>query len=437
RLERAFAEARSVRASALELDDAWWRGLGDQLELADAVFEGLLGAQLHRVELEPKRDVYFTRFTPAQIEAGSNELFAQAALVSTPTHIDAYQPLLDATSDALDPVIAEGLHEALEARLALDPTAPSRVLGFVADAGAALEPFPVEPKGPDSEALLRLEDVLRSVFRAAGTPLSLSAVSERLNKRLDVDEHTLQQRLMSPPFVRRNADQYGIIARDVPGGHEAIALVLNDIAEALRSGQRALGPDPVWAIVQARVQQAWSPELVRSLIAGDSALALSPSNDTSLRRWEHARLLSQGPEKQGPVICPGVPAAARPRFDKLTQQPPRPRAALAERLTSELGRLERSGDGDDLHALPLARQLGDVSERLLEHPAEPGSETLAQAAVEFLLDAVAPNEDDLDAPLIDRERLAEARAVLAAVLRWLGLSWLEEAPRPLGRLPAE
>jgi hypothetical protein len=87
--------------------------------------------------------------------------------------------------------------------------------------------------------------------------------------------------------------------------------------------------------------------------------------------------------------------------------------------------------------LPLARQLGDVSERLLEHAAEPASLGLAQAAVEFFLDSVAPDEDDLDAPLIDRERLGEARAVVGAVLRWLGLSWLDEAPRPIGRLRAE
>jgi hypothetical protein len=148
-------------------------------------------------------------------------------------------------------------------------------------------------------------------------------------------------------------------------------------------------------------------------------LSLSASNDTSLRRWEHARLLPHGP-----VICPGVPPAARTRFDKLAAQPPRS-PALAERLSSELRRLERAADSDDLHGLPLARQLGDISERLLEHAAEPASLALAEAAIDFFLDAVAPDEDDLDAPVVDRERLTEARAVMAAVLRWLGLSWLE------------
>jgi hypothetical protein len=434
RLERALASERSIRVRDLELDDAWWQGTTQHLELADAVFEGLLGGQLHRVELGNAGEVFFTHFTPAQVEHARLELLAQAAGVPAPASFEAYQRCADVASEALDAVLGEGLQAALAARLApaAEDAAPGLV--FVAGAGtvAALEPVPTAPRGIDSEALLRLEDVLRSVFRAAGTPLSLGAVAERLQKRLDVDAATLAQRLASPPFVCRNLDQYGLIARDVPGGSEAIAAVLNDIADALHSGQRALGPDPVWAIVQAHVQQAWSPELVRSLIAGDPALSLSPSNDTSLRRWEHARLLPHGP-----VVCAGVPPAARPRFDKLAEQAPRPHAAIAERLSAELRRLERAGDADDLYVLPLARQLGDVSERLLEHAAEPASLGLAQAAVEFFLDSVAPDEDDLDAPLIDRERLGEARAVVGAVLRWLGLSWLDEAPRPIGRLRAE
>ena len=431
RLERAFAGGRSIRASELELDDAWWHGVGQHLELADAVFEGLLGGLLHRVELGSPSETFFSRFSPAEVEGALSELITQATLVPTPASIDTYHRLIDAASAPLDACLGEGMLEAIEARLELDPEDPTHVLALGTGTGA-VEPFPVEPKSTDSEALLRLEDALRSLFRAAGTPLSLDAVIDRLQKRLDVDRAQLEQRLVSAPFVRRNPDQYGLIARDVPGGHEAIASVLNDIAEALRSGQRALGPDPVWALVQARVQQAWSPELVRSLIAGDTALALSPSNDTSLRRWEHARLLPHGP-----VICPGVPAAARPRFDKLAQQPSHPSAVIAERLASEMARLESAGDGDDLGTLPLARQLGDLSGRLLEQTAEPASEALARAAVEFFLEALAPNEDDLDAPPIDRARLAEARAVLAAVLRWLGLSWLDEAPRPLARIPAE
>ena len=132
--------------------------------------------------------------------------------------------------------------------------------------------------------------------------------------------------------------------------------MLNDIADALHSGQRALGPDPVWAIVQAHVQLAWSPELVRSLIAGDPALSISASNDTSLRRWEHARLLPHGP-----VICPGVPPAARQRG----------RAAYAHRPyhgRSGPGRRRCRGENEDatcVHLLLPFRDCHDADDALV------------------------------------------------------------------------
>jgi hypothetical protein len=45
-----------------------------------------------------------------------------------------------------------------------------------------------------------------------------------------------------------------------------------------------------------------------------------------------------------------------------------------------------------------------------------------------VLDALAPDEEDLDAPPLDGQKLVDARAVLAAVSSWLGLDWLELAP---------
>jgi hypothetical protein len=175
------------------------------------------------------------------------------------------------------------------------------------------------------------------------------------------------------------------------------------------------------------VGRAWSPELVRSLIASDPVLSLSAAHDTTLRRWEHARLLPHGSLPHETLLCPGIPATARPRFEKLAQQPPSASDVLLKRVASELRRLEHGADSDDLWTLPLARQLGDLSERLLQHTAsEPAAaQSLARAAIESFLGAVAPDEDDLDAPLIERESIAEARAVMAAVLRWLELDWLE------------
>jgi hypothetical protein len=143
-----------------------------------------------------------------------------------------------------------------------------------------------------------------------------------------------------------------------------------------------------------------------------------------LRRWEHARLVASSE-----LLCPGMPAGARPRFEKLSQAALLDAAELARKVRSQLSRLERAADGVDFFALSLARQLCDLYERLLEHvstkPAD--SQRVAQAAICFFLEMSADNEDedDLDAPGLKRDELLETRAVLAAVLGSLDLDWLE------------
>jgi hypothetical protein len=279
-----------------------------------------------------------------------------------------------------------------------------------------------EPQGVDSEARLRLEDAVRSAFRSAHTPLSLQAMGERIRQRIDVSDDALAVLLTHAPFVQRNADQYGLLARDVPGGHEAIATALNVVIETLDQSLRVLSLSAAFELAQARAKQAWSIELVRSLIGSDPALCLSPSDDVRLRRWEHARLVAANE-----LVCPGMPPSARPRFEKLCQSAPADVTELARQLGSQLHRLERAVDGNDFYLLSLARQLCDLYERLLEHVSSRSdqSQRFAGAAVCFFLEACAADEDDLEAPGLDRDKLIEARGVLAAVLHQLELDWLE------------
>jgi hypothetical protein len=439
RLWRALAGTRVLPVRRLVKDDAFWRGLEARVELAEGMFETLLEPPVFCVVLGAgaRREAFFADFEQAALDRVFEGLLERAAAVATPAPVEAYAPLCEAAAAELDASLTEPLRQALEARLGFDELEPDLVLGMLPNPSADIETFPLEPRSVDSEALLRLEDVLRSVFRVAGTPLSLSSVAERVKQRIDVEEALLLERLPRAPFVQRNADQYGLLSRDVPGGAEAIALVLNDVAEALSLGQRGLGPEALTAIAQARVAQAWSPELVRSLVASDPALYLSPALHATLRRWEHTRLLPHGA-----LLCPGVPASMRPRFDRLVQQPCEPEDVLGRRLLGELARLERSTDADDVLGVPLARQLCDLALRLLaladaaptaaaeasvaaKAPAAGQPAQLAHAAVVCLLDALAPDEDDPDAPAVDTDAVSDARAVFAAVLRWLELDWLD------------
>jgi hypothetical protein len=427
RLQRAFAGARSLPVRLLVAEDPWWRGVDRQLGLAEAVFESLFGAEFQHVELGPpgQREALFARFSQAELERTLERLLERAAALPLPALLDDYQSLPVLSAQELDDGLCEYFRDALEAQLELDPADPAKVLRWVPRVTAALEQLP-EPAGVDSEARLRLEDAVRSTFRSARTPLSLAAVSERIRTRIDVSDDALAVLLAHAPFVQRNTDQYGLLTRDVPGGHEAIATALNAVVETLDESLRALGSSDAFALAQAQAKQPWSLELVRSLIGSEPALCVSPTGYVRLRRWEHTRLVAAHE-----LLCPGMPPSARPRFEKLSQAAPLDAAELARRLRSQLGRLERTADGQDFFALSVARELCDLYQRLLEHvSAKPeDSQRVAHAAICFFLEmaADAEDEDELETPALEREKLLETRSVLAAVLAQLGLDWLSAA----------
>jgi hypothetical protein len=363
RLERALAGGRSVSVRELMLDDAWWLGLDRHLELCDAVVESLLDGTLHRVELaEPEREVFVARYSQAELDHTLETLLDRAAGIETPTRIDAYHRLAEAACSELDAGLLEYFREALEARLELDPEDSTRVLGIAPRKDAMREPS------------------------------------------------------LSDPI-----DSGGSLA-DVPGGHEAIASVLQDVTEALELSQHPLDFAATMSLARTRVQETWSPELMLRVIGGDPALFVSPAHVTSLRRWHADR-----DDPQGERLFPGVPACSLARFEQLLQREPLSLEALGERLTRELGRLDRAGDTDDLQTLSMARQLLDLSRRWLEQAATEPPDTWPsmQAAIQILLDAIATDEDDADAPWIDRDALLEAMAVLASELRWRELDWLQ------------
>jgi hypothetical protein len=420
RLSRAFAGGDVLPVSLLVSDDAWWRGIEQHLDLAAALFEVGLGATFHRVQLGgPGRGPeLFARFSQAALDVALERLLERAARIATPCSIEDYLPEVAATAAELGPTSSEYVREALEARLELDPEDPTRVLAFSAHSRPGAEPSRLDAAG--SEASLRLEDAIRSAFRGARTPLALAAVAERVRQRMDAEEADVLALLSRAPFVRRNADQYGLIARDVPGGHEAIAAALNGLVDTLEAQKRALCVEDAVSVASAELKQAWSAELVCSLIDSDPALCRTAAQ-VGLSRWRHAGSLP-APE----LLCPDLPAGARSAFTELTARALGKPEALVRSVRAELRRLEAAIDADDHLTSSLARQLCELYERLLEHVASrsAASQQLAHATILHFLAAAAGDEDDMDAPAAARTELLETRAVLAAVLSKLELDWL-------------
>jgi hypothetical protein len=421
RLTRALAGTRFVPVSALAAEDTWWRGVEHELDLLRALCAGATGGELHVVTTSgPCGRAFVARFEQFELERAVAALLEQAAEIATPASLAEYTALAAAHAAPLDPALGEYLLDVLEARLELDPDDGS-VRRWLPDASALLEEVEPEPYAFGSESSLRLEDAIQTAFRIARAPLSRSALAARVRLRMDAPDDVLEAQLARAPFARLAADEYGLLARDVAGGPEAIASALCTLLETLTEEPRALEPARALELVRNSVSQPWSLELLRSLAGSEPALCALPSGEIALRCWQPA-----GSATRAAPVCPGLPASAVERFAELLEAPLGKSEELARRVRSELGRLERSIDGEDFYGVSLARQLCDLHERLLEHALKkPGAtERLAQAAARHFLERVAQDEDEPEPAILERERLLELRGVLEAVLVRLELDWL-------------
>jgi hypothetical protein len=419
RLERALGGARSVPVALLVSDDAWWLGVEQRLELVAALFEGGLGGELHVLELGQHR--FFARFGEAELERARAQLRERAGQVITPALLDDYAALAAEAASALDPALAPYLCEALERELAFDPEQAGRVLGLVPPAQVVEDDSVPEPFAPGSESYLRLQDSILAAFRTARAPMSLSAIAARVRLRMDAPDHALEEVLPLAPFARLGDDEYGLLSRDVAGGHEAIAAALDGVVTTLAADRRPLEATRALSLMHERAGQGWPGEVLRSLLASDPALIVGASGEVGLRSW-----LEPGDAAPREPLCAGVPAALRARFAALAAQAPGKPGELERRVRAELGRLERALDAEDFVSASLARQLCDLHERLLERaPKLPApAEKLAQASARYFLEAVACDEDAIEPQAVPRATLLEARSVLAAVLERLELDWL-------------
>lgn len=419
RLTRALGGARAVAVHHLVADDAWWQGIEQRGALAQLLFELALGGRVHRVTVAgAPRAVFFAHFTQADVDRVERELIARATEVAMPAPLAAFEPLLVAAAAELDPALAESLREALASRLSLDDS--GQVQAFLPQPRRAEESVPFQPFAAGSELRLRLDDAIATTFRIARTPLSRAAIAARVQKRVDVDDATLAARLVGAPFVQLGPDEFGLVARDVPGGHDVIARVLEAITSELERAERALDAEAVRAIVRREGGEAWSDELVRSLLGSDPTLVLAPSGQVSLRAWGAIDFSRY-------VVCPPrVPESSRPSVCRWLEEPLDKPELLVRRLRAVLARLERAVDAEDFVSASLARQLCDLYERLTLESVKrpPALATLAQAAVRSFLERVEGDEDEPEIESIERATLLELREVLLVVLDRFELDWL-------------
>ncbi len=405
RLERAVGSTDFVPLPLLVREDPWWCGLESHLSVLRSLLPRLVDGAFHL----------------AQLPAGDSSGVSPAPLAGW---VVSRTPPLELASACQSLPLSEPLRDELEALCQLAPaeSSPSSPSCPLSASDAELE----EGARATCEARLRLEDALRSVFRVAQGPLSLPALLEGARQRIEVREEELAAALVEPPFVQLDAERYGLLARDVPGGHAAIARSLQAVADALHARGRALGPAAIAALAERCFAAAGGPELLLCLLGSDPRFQRSDAGGVGLASWPRVGL----PEPEEPLRL-SLPPAARERFEALVQADSPPLQDALRRADYRLRQLEQAATSEDRLDVYAARRLLEAFGELVARFEPPPrswkaqdfarAERLARAAIgHFSEGGVCDEDDGLESRAALRAgEIAECGAVLDAVLAHL------------------
>ncbi|HLV65037.1 MAG TPA: DNA-directed RNA polymerase subunit alpha C-terminal domain-containing protein, partial [Polyangiaceae bacterium] len=146
----------------------------------------------------------------------------------------------------------------------------------------------------DSEASterIHVADRLHDVLNEAGRPLPLEEIRTLATRATDIADQTLRATLLYSPFVKLDADLYGLLERDVPGGADAIALAADAVAAHLEQTGKGLTQYQAEMLVRqlSSVHAPWSTDLIRSVLRNEPRLHLSRGGGVGLSEWDDVR----------------------------------------------------------------------------------------------------------------------------------------------------
>lgn len=146
----------------------------------------------------------------------------------------------------------------------------------------------------DSERI-HVDDAARKIIEMAGEPVSWEALTRQLRTKLDVTDIALVGLLNRPPFLKVAKRMFGLLARDLPGGFDAMAEALDELEAILERRQRGLSAKFVHKeliALSARHAQ-WSQEMCLAVVRTDPRFGLTISGNVGLATWDSVRVPSK------------------------------------------------------------------------------------------------------------------------------------------------
>lgn len=143
----------------------------------------------------------------------------------------------------------------------------------------------------DSGRIL-IHQALERLLNEAGEPVAQEALFSKLHQETDFNETSAALRLLRPPFLKCDRSTWGLLARDLPGGIDAMTEALDEVETVLLRKERGLSARQTQREIAklSKSHATWTPEMCVSVARGDSRFRLSISGNIGLADWETVRV---------------------------------------------------------------------------------------------------------------------------------------------------
>jgi len=148
------------------------------------------------------------------------------------------------------------------------------------------------PGASEGTERVHIDDALRKLLEDHGEPMAHEALLERLRKAMDFTDASAVGRLLRPPFLRCDAEHWGLRERDLPGGVAASSQAVEHIEAVLARRERGLSSIQLHRelTLLSSDHARWTPEMSLSILRADSRFRLTVAGNVGLGDWDTVRV---------------------------------------------------------------------------------------------------------------------------------------------------
>lgn len=146
--------------------------------------------------------------------------------------------------------------------------------------------------GDHDEERLHFAELAQRILLEAGAPLTVDELHRRILRETTISPFSFRLMVIHAPFVQVDDERIGLLARDVPGGSDALSHFGDSLAAELERAQKGLSTAGLAAFT-TRLSDAharWTIPMARAVARSDARFQLSRGGAVGLADWDDVRV---------------------------------------------------------------------------------------------------------------------------------------------------